>query len=88
MQRWGGIAVSLRQMRELFGQLHIGPLALRTLNKRLHLLMNLDPGREVEDVPPVLEVDALWVTLLRVNGEVRRDRKGRKRPVKGRKCRS
>ncbi|MCL7454905.1 MAG: transposase [Anaerolineae bacterium] len=84
IQRLGGIAVSLRQMRELFGQLHIGPLALRTLNKRLHLLMNLDPGREAEDVPPVLEVDAIWVTLLRANGEVRRDRKGRKRLVKGR----
>jgi putative transposase len=84
IQRLGGIAVSLRQMREWFGQLYIGPLALRTLNKRLHLLMNLDPNREAEDVPPVVEVDAIWVTLLRWNGEVRRDRKGRKRPVKGR----
>jgi hypothetical protein len=84
IQRLGGIAVSLRQMREWFGQLQIGPLALRTLNKRLHLLINLDPNREAEDVPPVLEVDAIWVTLLRANGRVRRDRKGRKRPVKGR----
>jgi putative transposase len=70
IQRLGGIAVSLRQIRELLGQLYIGPLALRTLNARLHLLTNLDPNREV--------------TLLRLNGEVRRDRKGRKRPVKGR----
>jgi hypothetical protein len=84
IQRLGGIAASLRQMREWFGQLYIGPLALRTLNKRLHLLMNLDPNCEAEDVPPVVEVDAIWVTLLRANGEVRRDRKGRKRPVKGR----
>jgi hypothetical protein len=84
IQRLGGIAVSLRQMRELFGHLHIGPLALRTLNERLHLLTDLDPNREAEDVPPVVEVDAIWVTLLRPNGEVRRDRKGRKRPVKGR----
>jgi transposase-like protein len=84
IQRLGGIAVSLRQMREWFGQLHIGPLALRTLNERLHLLTNLDPNREAEDVPPVVEVDAIWVTLLRANGEVRRGQKGRKRPVKGR----
>jgi len=84
IQRLGGVAVSLRQMRELFGHLHIGPLALRTLNERLHLLTDLDPNREAEDVPPVVEVDAIWVTLLRPNGEVRRDRKGRKRPVKGR----
>jgi hypothetical protein len=84
IQRLGGIAVSLRQMRDLFGHLHIGPLALRTLNERLHLLKDLDPNREAEDVPPVLEVDAIWLTLLRPNGKVRRDRKGRKRPVKGR----
>jgi hypothetical protein len=84
IQRLGGIAVSLRQMRELFAQLRIGPLALRTLTKRLHLLTDLDPNREAEDVPQVLQVDAIWVTLLRPNGQVRRDRKGRKRPVKGR----
>jgi hypothetical protein len=84
IQRLGGIAASLRQMRSWFGYLHIGPLALRTLNKRLHLLANLDPNREAQDVPPVVEVDAIWVTLLRPNGEVRRDRKGRKRLVKGR----
>ena len=84
IQRLGGIAASLRQMQELFGQLHIGPLALRTLNKRLHLLRSLDPNREAEDVPPVVEVDAIWITLLRPNGQVRRDRKGRERPVKGR----
>ena len=84
IQRLGGIAASLRQMREWFGHLHIGPLALRTLNERLHLLMGLDPKRKAEDVPPVLQVDAIWITQLRANGRVRRDRKGRKRPVKGR----
>jgi transposase-like protein len=84
IQRLGGIAVSLRQMSELFGQMRIGPLALRTLNERLHLLKGLDPNREAADVPPVVQVDAIWVTLLRANGRVRRDRKGRQRPVKGR----
>jgi hypothetical protein len=84
IQRLGGIAASLRQIREHLGQLRIGLLALRTLNRRLHLLRNLEPNREAEDVPPVLQVDAIWVTLLRANGRMRRDRKGRKRPVKGR----
>jgi hypothetical protein len=84
IQRLGGIAVSLRQMREWFAHFHIGPLALRTLNKRLHLLKDLDPNRQAEDVPPVLQVDAIWITQLRANGRMRRDRKGRKRPVKGR----
>jgi hypothetical protein len=84
IQRWGGMAVSLRQMRKELAHLSIGPLALRTLNERLHQLATLDPHREAEEVPPILRVDAIWVTLLRPNGEVRRDRKGRKRPVKGR----
>jgi hypothetical protein len=84
IQRWGGMAVSLRQMRQELAHMSIGPLALRTLNERLHQLASLDPHREAEDVPPILQVDAIWVTLLRPNGAVRRDRKGRKRPVKGR----
>jgi transposase-like protein len=84
IQRWGGMAVSLRQMRTELAHMVIGPLALRTLNERLHQLATLDPNREAEDVPAVLQVDAIWVTLLRPNGEARRDRKGRKRLVKGR----
>jgi transposase-like protein len=84
IQRWASMALSLRQMRRELKQMHIGPLALRTLNKRLHQLADLDPNREAEDVPPIVQVDAIWITLLRPNGEVRRDRKGRKRPVKGR----
>jgi transposase-like protein len=60
---------------------------LRTLNQRLHQLIHLDPDADGEDVPPILQVDAIWVTMLRPNGKVRRDRKGRKRAVKGRfKC--
>src|SRR5512139_603128 len=84
IQRWGGMAVSLRQMRKELAHMRIGPLALRTLNERLHQLAALDPHREAQDVPSILQVDAIWVTLLRPNGEVRRDRKGRMRPVKGR----
>jgi len=84
IQRWGGMAVSLRQMRKELAHMCIGPLALRTLNERLHQLATLDPHREAEDVPPILQIDAIWVTLLRPNGHVRRDRKGRLRSVKGR----
>jgi transposase-like protein len=87
VQRWGALAVSLRQMRRELNHLHIGPLALRTLNRRLHQLVELTPDRDPTDVPPILQVDAIWITLLRPNGQVRRDRKGRRRRVKGRfKC--
>jgi hypothetical protein len=84
IQRWGGMAVSLRRMHQELKHTYIGPLALRTLNQRLHLLATLDPHRVVEDVPPVVQLDAIWITLLRPNGQVCRDRKGRKRAVKGR----
>ena len=87
IQRWGALAVSLRQMRKELEHLHIGPLALRTLNRRLHQLADLTPDDNPTDVPPILQIDAIWITLLRPNGKVHRDRKGRKRAVKGRfKC--
>lgn len=84
IQHWGHLALSLRQMRAELRHLYIGPLSLRALNQRLHLLQGLDPQRAAADVPPILQVDAVWVTLLRPNGKVRRDRKGRTRAVKGR----
>lgn len=84
IQHLGHLALSLRQMSEWLSHLYIGPLALRTLNQRLHMLQNVDPERAATDVPPIVQVDAVWVTLLRPNGKVRRDRKGRKRAVKGR----
>jgi len=84
IQRWGGMAVSLRQMRAELHHLDIAPLALRTLNQRLHQLARLDPKRTAEDVPPVLQIDALWAVRLSSTSEVRPDRKGRQRPVKTR----
>jgi hypothetical protein len=84
IQRWGSMAVSLRRMHQELKHTYIGSLALRTLNQRLHLLATLDPHREAEDVPPVVQLDAIWITLLRPNGRVCHDRKGRKRAVAGR----
>lgn len=87
IHRWGAMALSLRQMRKELQHSYIDPLSLRTLNQRLQQLIDLKPNRQAQDVPPILQVDAIWVTLLRPNGKMRRDRKGRKRPVKARfKC--
>lgn len=87
IQRWGALAVSLRQMRNELANTHIGPLALRTLNRRLLQLVDLTPLSNLVAVPPILQIDAIWITVLRPTGKVRRDRKGRKRAVKGRfKC--
>ena len=82
--RWAGMALSLREMQRELAHLHMSPLALRTLTKRLHSLQELGSQPDANKVPPVLQVDAIWITQLRPNGQVRRDRKGRKRPVKGR----
>lgn len=84
IQRWGALALSLREMRQELAHMHIGPLSLRTLTERLHQLIDLDPDYDAEDVPAILQVDACWVTQMRPNGRMRRDRKGRKRAVKGR----
>jgi transposase-like protein len=84
IQRWGALALSLREMRQELAHMHIGPLSLRTLTERLHQLSDLDPDYDAEDVPAILQVDACWVTQMRPNGRMRRDRKGRKRAVKGR----
>jgi transposase-like protein len=87
IQRWGAMALSLRQMAQELAHLHIGPLALRTLNQRLHQLAEHTPTGDPTDIPPILQIDAIWITCLRPNGKIRRDRKGRKRAVKGRfKC--
>ena len=63
IQCLGKLGLSLRQMRERLKQLHMGTLALRTLNQRLHQLQNLDPQRADMAVPPILQIDAIWVTL-------------------------
>ena len=74
IQHLGHLALSLRQMSEWLSRLYIDPLALRTVNQRLHLLQNLEPQRAAtDDVPPIVQVDAVWVTLLRPNGKVQRD---------------
>ncbi len=84
IQRWGGLCLSLRQMRHELAYTYIGELALRTLNRRLHDLQALTPEMDAQDVPPIVELDGFYVTQVLPNGEMRQDAKGRKRPAKGR----
>ncbi len=84
IRRWGALCVSLRQMQEELARLFLTPLALRTLNRRLHQLQaNLEAATELA-VPPILQIDAIWVTQLVPTGTFHRDRKGRLRPDKRR----
>jgi putative transposase len=84
IKRWAGLCLSLRQMQRELRHWHIGPLGLRTLTLRVHQLQELTPTLDSHDVPPVLQVDAIWITQLRPNGKITRDAKGRQRVVKGR----
>jgi hypothetical protein len=84
IQRWGGLCLSLRQMARELEHTYIGPLALRTLNTRLHQLKDLTPELATSHAPPVLLIDGFYITQIRPNGECRTDAKGRRRAVKGR----
>lgn len=84
IQRWGALSLSLRQMAQELRHSYIGPLGLRTLNERLQQLQALTPDLATVATPPILQVDGIYITQLRPNGEVRKDRKGRQRAVKGR----
>ena len=87
VQRWGGLCLSLRQMQQELDHLFIGPLALRTLNRRLHQLQASTSATTEMPVPPILQIDAIWVTQLTPTGTFHRDRKGRLRPDKSRRKR-
>jgi len=84
IERWGALALSLRQMLRELSHLRIGPLALRTLNQRLHQLGTQLATPSPSQVPPILQVDAFWVTAVLPNGRVDQDRKGRRRLAVGR----
>jgi putative transposase len=88
VQHWAGLAYSLRQMK---GELDAGvgtSVGLRSLNERLHRLAEQLPAwqtRWLRDVPPVVMLDAIWVTLLEPTERRKRDKLGRQRIVKQRR---
>ncbi len=84
IRRWGEMCASLRQMQRELEHSYAGVLGLQTLLKRLHQVQSLPTLDWRTDCPPVLEIDAIWLTQLRPTGRFRTDAKGRKRAVKGR----
>lgn len=81
IQRWYRVGMSLRQLQKELSTTYIGPLALRTLLVRVQ---QSAPTAQVCGVPPIVQVDAIWVTQVLPNGRTYCDRKGRKRMSKGR----
>ena len=82
IRRWGAMSISLREMQAELAHSAVGRLGLRTLNKRLHQLRELTPDLDATQVPPILQIDAIWFTQLQTTGESQEDSQQRRRKVK------
>ena len=85
MQAEYGWGLSLRWIKAKEDQKLVGSLGLRTINERVH---QAGAGREawlqrsIEQFPPVVEVDGVWVTVMKTSETQQTDQLGRKRSVK------
>lgn len=83
-QRYGW-GMSLRGIKEVLDAALSSSLSLRTLNCRVRQLAGVLPGwssQPLADVPPVVRLDGLWVTVMQPTGQQKIDRLGRQRAVK------
>jgi transposase-like protein len=77
--------LSYRQIKASWDQRLGSSIGLRTLNQRL-LALDRDGlpawSWEKGEVPPVVRLDGIWITVMFPTGKIRTDRMGRKRLVK------
>lgn len=80
-----GRGLSYRQIKvDLDSRLH-SSVGLRTLNQRGLALGSAEsafPLLEADEVPPLVRVDGIWITVMFATGEIKTDRIGRTRLVK------
>src|SRR5690606_6071741 len=81
VQRWADLGLSLRQMQTEIGEQFNTQVGLATLNQIVH---DVDQPTDIElsSVPPVVMLDAIWLTLLTPTGKTQMDDLKRQRPVK------
>lgn len=84
IRHWYQLGLSLRQLEREVGRSWLGPLGRRTLLARLHQVVELPKRPRPTPVPPLVQVDAIWVTQVLPTAGTYRDRKGRRRTTKGR----
>lgn len=79
--RWANLGVSLRQMQGEIGEQIGTQVGLRKLNE---VVQQVSAPLEItlSSVPPVIMLDAIWMTLLEPTGDIRTDRAGRQRTIK------
>lgn len=83
VERWADLGLSLRQMQAELGHHSQTQVGLRTLNQMVNQhdsVVNI----ALSSVPPVVMLDAIWVTLLHPTGDTKPDELKRVRQVKAR----
>ena len=83
INRWASLGLSLRQMQNEIGHQMGTQIGLRKLNETVQNIA-MNTAIELTSVPPVIMLDAIWVTLLRDTDAVQKDKKGRNRVKKER----
>ncbi len=83
ISRWADLGLSLRQMQGEIGHQLKTQVGLRKLNETVQAVGSPVP-LEFRSVPPIIMLDAIWVTLLDDTQAMRKDRQGRQRRVKAR----
>lgn len=81
VHRWADLGLSLRQMQTEIGEQVNTQVGLRTLNQVVH---TVEQPTEIvlTSVPPVIMLDAIWLTLLTPTGATQLDNLKRERVVK------
>lgn len=79
--RWATLGVSLRHMQAEIGETLGTQVGLRKLNGVVHQVHS-SVEITLSSVPPVIMLDAIWMTLLEPTGATQTDRVGRQRATK------
>jgi transposase-like protein len=80
-----GRGLSYRQIKVDLDQRLQSSVGLRTLNQRVLQIGSGEGGfafLKKGEVPPVVRVDGIWITVMFATGETKMDQAGRKRPAK------
>jgi len=84
ISRWGDLGLSLRQMQGEIGEQMGAQVGLRRLNEAVQHV-ETRTALELTSVPPVIMLDAIWVTLLEDTEHTQTDTLKRQRRVKTRR---
>jgi len=82
--RWADLGLSLRQMQADIGERMGAQVGLRTLNREAQAV-RMPPALKLTSCPPVVMLDAIWMTLLADTGKTKVDSRQRQRAVKARR---